>query len=74
MTTYHFEVPPFIQNGAPVVRGSDAWDERELAREKSGSRLLSYGSIADSNATKGFSSKARLTSGNIKKARTKQLP
>jgi len=63
-------IPPFIQkDGKPLIRGTEAWDARELAREKSGSALLSYGLISDAVATKGQSSKARLTRGNIKKAR-----
>lgn len=68
--TYPSEIPPFFnEKGKPLIRGTEAWDARELAREKSGCNLLSYGTLNEALATKGGSSKARLTRGNIKKAR-----
>lgn len=72
--TYRFEIPPFIDDdGNMLVRGTAAWDARELIREKTGCRLLSYGTLERSIATKGQSSKGRLTSGNIKKSREEKL-
>ena len=40
-------IPPYIQDGKPLIRGTAAWDERERIRKQHGKRLLSFGPIAD---------------------------
>jgi hypothetical protein len=34
------EIPPYIQNGKPLFRGTPAWIEREWARKKAGCKVI----------------------------------
>ena len=36
------EIPPYIQDGKPLIRGSDAWIERERARKKAGCKVIDF--------------------------------
>ncbi len=38
-------VPPYIQNGKPLIRGSFAWNQRERARKRTGCQVHSWGEI-----------------------------
>ena len=40
-------IPPYIQDGKPLVRGTVEWDERERVRKLHGKKLLSFGTAAN---------------------------
>ena len=40
-------IPPYIQDGSPLIRGTAAWDERERIRKRHGKKLLSFGPVPD---------------------------
>jgi hypothetical protein len=43
-----------VANGL-IIRGTNAWDDRERARKAAGNTVMSYGSITDSDRTRGAS-------------------
>lgn len=45
MTRDFSKVPPFIQDREILIRGTDAWDARERARQAAGCKSLSPGFI-----------------------------
>ncbi len=50
-------VPSIIKpNGKLMLRGTDEWDQRELARQQNGCRCISFGSIELSKKTRARSS------------------
>ncbi len=38
-------IPPYIQNGEPLIRGSFAWNQRERARKRIGCRVVCFGEV-----------------------------
>ncbi len=36
------DIPPYIQDGKPLIRGTPAWIEREKAREKAGCKVVDF--------------------------------
>ena len=36
------EIPPYIQDGKPLIRGTPAWIEREKARKAAGCKVVDY--------------------------------
>lgn len=47
------ELPPAIERGQILIRGTAAWDARELARKAAGCSCLGFGSIEASIHTNG---------------------
>ena len=40
------EIPSFIQNGKPLIRGTAAWIDRERVRKKAGCKIIGYYELA----------------------------
>ena len=49
----------FLVKGFITLRGTEAWDDREQARKDHGNICMSFGSIQDSESTRGKTSKVR---------------
>ena len=52
-------IPSVIVDGKILVRGTEAWDDRESLRQMAGCRLIGFGSIVKSENTRGTSSAMR---------------
>lgn len=41
----HAQIPDFIQDGQPLIRGTQAWAFRERARARAGCSVKSFGRV-----------------------------